>query len=199
MKRRLVISAHADDETIGCGGTIIKYAAAGAQVYVGVLTRDANDEQHRIRHTEAEAAWSHLGVAGCDWAMLRAHPLTVDEHSVEAVVNWLETFRPDIILVPHPEEQDPDHAIVSLVVANAMLRLGRLTPMLGYEVWTPILRPSLFEDITDMISNKVQAVRCFRSQLEDRDYASGALGLNQFRGVTSGNGRFVEAFTLVQI
>ena len=66
-------------------------------------------------------------------------------------------------------------------------------------MWTPILRPALFEDITDVMQRKMEAIQCFATQMRERDYASGAEGLNRFRGVTTGNGRFVEAFTLVQI
>lgn len=199
MKQRLVIAAHADDETIGCGGMISKYAEAGADIFVGVLTRDASDEQHQVRRDEAAAAWSTLGVARSDWVMMRSHPLTVGESSVDAVVGWLETFRPDLVFIPHPGEQDPDHAVVSRIVASAILRSGHFFRVLGYEVWTPILRPALFEDITDVMQRKMEAIQCFATQMRERDYASGAEGLNRFRGVTTGNGRFVEAFTLVQI
>lgn len=69
--------------------------------------------------------------------MMRSHPLTVGESSVDVVVGWLEMFRPDLVFVPHPGEQDPDHAVVSRVVASAKLRSGHFPQVLVYEVWTP--------------------------------------------------------------
>ena len=38
VKTVLAVVAHADDETIGPGGTLARHAAAGAQVHVLVLT-----------------------------------------------------------------------------------------------------------------------------------------------------------------
>ena len=34
----LVFAPHADDEVLGCGGTIAKYAEEGAEVYVCIIT-----------------------------------------------------------------------------------------------------------------------------------------------------------------
>lgn len=197
MKRRLIVSAHADDETIGCGGMMVKYSAAGASIFVGVLSREADDEAHKIRLREAEKAWAVLGVEDAEWALSRARPLTISSDLVDSVGLWLSSFRPDIVFVPHEDEQDPDHAVVAQVVRSAMLQSGRIRPILGYEVWTPIRRPALFEDVTGVTAKKAHAIAQFASQIRERDYGEGAAGLNRFRGVMSGVGNHVEAFSLV--
>ena len=38
MKKILVLAPHADDEVLGCGGTINKYSKSGSDVYVSILT-----------------------------------------------------------------------------------------------------------------------------------------------------------------
>ena len=38
MKKILVLAPHADDEILGCGGTIAKYSKLGSKVYVSILT-----------------------------------------------------------------------------------------------------------------------------------------------------------------
>ena len=38
MKNILVVAPHADDEVIGCGGIIAKYAKRGYNVYVAIMT-----------------------------------------------------------------------------------------------------------------------------------------------------------------
>jgi LmbE family N-acetylglucosaminyl deacetylase len=138
-----------------------------------------------------------LGVEEADWALERAHPLTVSPGSVDAVSGWLIRFRPDVVFVPHEKEQDPDHAMVSQVVRSAMLHSGCVRPILGYEVWMPISRPALFEDVTSVLAAKKGAIGRFASQTRDRDYVAGSVGLNRFRGVMSGNGDYVEVFNLV--
>ena len=37
-KKILIIAPHADDEILGCGGTISKYCKMGIQVYISILT-----------------------------------------------------------------------------------------------------------------------------------------------------------------
>ena len=39
-KKILILSPHADDEVLGCGGTISKYSKKGHDIYVLVLTND---------------------------------------------------------------------------------------------------------------------------------------------------------------
>ena len=38
MKKILILSPHADDEILGCGGMISKYSKIGYQIYVVILT-----------------------------------------------------------------------------------------------------------------------------------------------------------------
>lgn len=199
MRSRLVIAAHADDETIGCGGMIAKYARQGADVLVGVLTRDSDDEAHQLRREEARGAWGLLGAREAGWASLRAHPLIRDAAVVDIVGEWLTTMRPEIVFIPHPEEQDPDHATVAQIVGSAKLSTGSTCTVLGYEVWTPMQRPLLFEDISKEIETKRAAIEYFASQTARRDYADGTTGLNRYRGSTSGRGTYVEAFCAVPL
>ena len=44
----LVIAAHADDETLGCGGTIQKFRKLGHQVYVIVFTDGVSSRKKNI-------------------------------------------------------------------------------------------------------------------------------------------------------
>src|SRR5687767_3222241 len=70
-RRLLVLAPHPDDETIGCGATILRRRAAGTAVRVVVATdgrlshRSAEvtpDELARIRAAEFREACSRLGV-----------------------------------------------------------------------------------------------------------------------------------------
>lgn len=192
-----MIAAHADDETIGCGGTIAKYSRRGATTFVGVLSRDRADDVHLRRRSEAEHAWRELGVTASGWADMRSHPLAVSPAAVDAVTEWILSVRPDIIFLPHPAEDDPDHAAVTAIVKSARIVANSGCLLLGYEVWTPLARPNLFEDVSDFATTKEHAIRCFSSQIAERDYAAAALALNRYRGVTSGRGHHVEAFGVI--
>ncbi|MBB1501868.1 PIG-L family deacetylase [Propioniciclava sp. MC1683] len=197
MSRRLIIGAHADDETIGCGATLAKYAERGVEHFVGILTRDRGDEQHERRMQEAHAAWELLGVRSHAWADLREHPLPREREAVDAIAGWLDSFRPDLVLVPHPGEKDRDHAAVGDAVHDAMALTGWWPPLLGYEVWTPLQEVHVIEQVDATIERKVQAIQCYRSQLEANAYDDGALALARYRGVMTGRGKYAEVFTVI--
>src|SRR5690349_18236372 len=70
----LVIAPHADDETFGCGGTMAKAKALGAQVYVMVVSvadLDHYSEEHAFvtgvqRASEFRRAMDVIGIDGAD-------------------------------------------------------------------------------------------------------------------------------------
>ena len=65
----------------------------------------------------------------------------------------------------------------------------------GYEVWTP-LPATVVADISDQMSRKREAMRCYRSQIAAIDYPHHVEGLNAYRAMTLGgrSARHAEAF-----
>ena len=70
----VVFSPHFDDETLGCGGTILKKKRAGADVKIVFMTDGSKSHRHlisenelkAIRASEGLAASSSLGLSACD-------------------------------------------------------------------------------------------------------------------------------------
>ena len=118
---------------------------------------------------------------------------------------------PNTVLYPHENEQDQDHKFMQDIVSECtflcnsgfMLKQGQkkvsIDNLLGYEVWTPIQKPSLYVDITDHIIDKTKAMEKYKSQKTIRDFTDMFKGLNRYRGVTSGVGDFAEAFEVYKI
>jgi LmbE family N-acetylglucosaminyl deacetylase len=53
--RVLVIAPHPDDETLGCGGTLLKHVAAGDSVGPLISSRGANDTSNKSQpHTASQ-------------------------------------------------------------------------------------------------------------------------------------------------
>lgn len=62
-----------------------------------------------------------------------------------------------------------------------------------YEVWTPITMPTAFFDISDVIEIKKEMIKVYKSQIIDKDYYNGIIGLNKYRGIFYNN-EYCEAY-----
>jgi LmbE family N-acetylglucosaminyl deacetylase len=203
----LVIAPHPDDEAIGCGGTILNHARSGDRVSVVFLTSGELGlkslppaEAHRVREAEALAAAQILQTTPPmflrlpDWGLGDA----VAE-AVAALSPVLATNAPEVIYLPHPADDHPDHRACLPIVQAALRSRSRPVPQLrGYEIWSPMPAWDLAEDITSVMDTKLAAVGAYRSQLEQLRYDRAIAGLNQYRGALAGRCDFVEAFALLE-
>jgi LmbE family N-acetylglucosaminyl deacetylase len=110
----------------------------------------------------------------------------------ERLAEQLRTFQPDLVYCPFPGDGHADHQACALAMAQAAVQVGWKGTFHAYEVWTT-LWPNIMVDISEQASEKEQLIRLYASQMEDRDYASGVLGLNRFRGLQH-RLDFAEAF-----
>jgi LmbE family N-acetylglucosaminyl deacetylase len=201
-----VISPHRDDETIGCGGTICAHTDRGDEVAVVHISGEDG-----ANLAEVTAACAILGVTDVTTLPGPAVRLEPTEMLLHDLVAAFRRHRPEIVYVPHAGDDDPTHQVTARVAREARwLAAYPILPdaseptdapagtVYEYEVWTPLARPSVFVDITDHRERKAAALACYSSQLEINQWIEGALGLNRYRGVTSGRGEYVEAFTVAQ-
>ena len=117
----MAVLAHPDDESLGVGGTLAKYAAEGADVFLLTATRgDAGgfrghrrgDEGHpgpqalgTIREAELRAAAAVLGLR--DVALLDYHDQQLDRaepsEAVSRIAAHLRRVRPDVVITFGPD------------------------------------------------------------------------------------------------
>jgi LmbE family N-acetylglucosaminyl deacetylase len=192
MKNILVISPHPDDESIGCGGTIRKHISEGDNVQVIFLTSGekgghgkSEDETIVIRENEATAAAAILQISKIDFWKEPDGKFQPSEKNVNRLLDKIKTFQPNIIFVPHNDEEHPDHRAAAQLVSNALdvLSLTIEKPLvLMYEVWTPIQKMDHIVDISDYINEKRNAIRAHKSQCDVLKFDEAILGLNRYRG-----------------
>lgn len=199
----LVVAPHPDDEAIGCGGMIAHHVQLGDRVQVTFLTSGELCSKHRpadevraLREKEAQAAAAVLGTAEC--AFLRRPDWGLDddlEATGAALSAVVQRFAPERIYAPHAHEWHPDHRAAHTAACRAAAAQG-LPPecVLGYEVWTPLREYTVVEDVSEHIGRKLEAIRCYESQLETFDYVQAAAGLSSFRGALAAHSAHAEVF-----
>ena len=89
----------------------------------------------------------------------------------------------------------PDHQVALPILRAALKGLHSLRPALRlYEVWSPLPKYDLVQDISSCMTRKIRALRAHKSQLQDFDYVRAVTGLNQFRGALTAKSKFAEVF-----
>ena len=166
--RIVVIAPHNDDEILGVGGTMAKYAAQGHEVIVCEVTAgDLEDEMVQLQKREAIASHELMGV--------KTHFMDLPVVGLREMKTT--ELKPDIVFLPHKGDMHIDHrmTIEAAMVALRPVSLPDLKAIYAYETlsetdWnTPSpdnsFVPTLFVDISDWMDLKLEAMKCHASQL----------------------------------
>jgi N-acetylglucosamine malate deacetylase 1 len=199
-ERVLVLAPHADDEAFACGGTLALRAQKGDNLTVlylsdgarGTISGQPDASLPRVREQEAAEGVQALGFANPTllWARLPDGTLTNDQVSM-ALCSLLGEERFDVIYLPWFADEHPDHVVVSEAALEYFS--SSKAAMWMYELWSP-LPASTIVGIGSVLSQKESAMRSHASQLSSRQYITGILGLNQYRGFQAGLDEPAEAF-----
>ena len=192
--RVLAIYAHPDDPEISAGGTLARWADAGADVHVLVATRgdkgsdDPDVDAHALTQLRVEETAAASRVLGVTPHHLD-HPdgeLSDDTELRRELVRSVRSVRPDVVCCPDPTAvffgdgyvNHRDHRILGWAVLDAV------APASGNPHYFPELRaegldvhsvpavylsgtlePNTWVDITATLERKIEALFCHASQL----------------------------------
>lgn len=142
----LILAPHPDDETLGCGGTIARKLAAGAELRVAVLSDGtasharfvaaAELRQRRLR--ELQQATAALGLPASALHCLDlpdGHLEARLPDAVAALRPLIERFRPRQLFLPCRGDQLPDHLATRAAGLEAARLAGAPLQVYGYPVW----------------------------------------------------------------
>ena len=136
----MAVLAHPDDESLGFGGTLARYAAEGIETYLVTATRgergrfgsqgrDADPaEVGRVREAELRAAAAVLGIGEvsilgyADGALDQVNPTI----AIRAIVEHIRRVRPHVVITFGPDGAygHPDHIAISQFTTAAVVCAG---------------------------------------------------------------------------
>ncbi|MFN8025069.1 MAG: PIG-L deacetylase family protein [Acidimicrobiia bacterium] len=193
----LAVYAHPDDPEISAGGTLAKWAAAGAQVWVLVTTRGDKgsadpatdpDELTARRREETAKAAARLGFAG---HFHLGHPdgeLSDDLGLRCEITRVIRELQPEVVLCPDPTAvffgdgyyNHRDHRVTGWATLDAVapsagnphyfpehLADGLTVHHVRAVYLSGTLEPNTWVDIADTLEAKIDALFCHESQLPD--------------------------------
>jgi LmbE family N-acetylglucosaminyl deacetylase len=186
----LIIAPHPDDESLGCGGSIVKHINSGSRVKVIFLTDGGSgdfkgrfgDRYVGLRKSSASKAMNTLGVEDYEfWGYRDRDIASVVEEITDRLNQTIKGFSPDLIYVPSPFEVHPDHKTTSMIGQRIFNETG--VDVIFYEVIVA-LYPNILVDITAEMEKKREAIKSYQTELHYNDYLSKIEGLNRFRSLT---------------
>lgn len=180
----LVIAPHNDDEVLGVGGTIARFATEGAEVFVVIVTKgyppEYTEESNQEDIKEALAAHQLLGVKDTIFLSFPAARLdTVPHRDVNIqLFEVIKKIQPDMLFIPFVGDIHLDHQRVFL---SSLVAARPNTPyapkaIYAYETlsetnWNspylaPNFVPNVFIDISAHLEAKIQAMQMYASQIQ---------------------------------
>lgn len=222
MKNILVLAPHADDEILGCGGTIARRAREGHQVFVAVMTNAHvgapelfGAESIETVRDEARRAHQELGVHTTFFEDLPAPRLEqYPQYKIaNAISKIVRETRAQVVYLPHKGDLHLDHAAIynAGLVACRPLAGQSVREVYAYETlseteWghpTPEMSfiPNRFVELDESsLEQKLCAMACFKSQLREFPNPRSLRALRalaELRGSTVG-AQAAEAFCVLR-
>lgn len=221
MKNKvLVVAVHPDDETLGCGGTLLKHKAHGDEVYWLLLTgtpinmpEEQMDEAVRFRKTLIQTISESYHFDGVEYLALppaRMHTLDMKE-VIGKISEVFNRIHPNIIYTMFANDVHSDHRIAFDAVYSCtksfrypfiehiymMETLSETEFALSVPEKTFI--PNVYVDITDFIKEKLAIMGKYPKQIMEAPYPrslSSIEALARVRGSRAGV-MYAESFQLL--
>ena len=198
----------------GCGGTIARYVAEGAKVYVLILTEGSTAQyasKNMVAQKKAEAKKVQylLGIKRYLFADFPDMRLNEIEHiKVNVTIeSALEEIKPQIVFTHFSGDLNRDHkqAHDSTLVAVRPFR-EYVKKIYSYEVpsstelGTVPFFPNSYSDISNFLDKKIKAIQLYKSELRDYPHPrspEAVRSLASYRGYGC-NKKSAEAFQLIR-
>ena len=220
-KKVLILSPHADDEILGCGGFISKYSKQNYHINVLVLT-NANKgapeiftpvEIKKLRN-ESKMANNFIGTKSLFFENLPA--INLNNYPVYKITNIIDKYitniNPEIVLIPSINDIHDDHKIIFRAAKVSMRpnKISNLKKILSYEVlseteWNEdgkTFNPNYFIRLKKSdINNKVKAFLKYKSQVKKFPHPRSKEAIVNLSRVRGGQvfAEYAEAFRVEKI
>jgi LmbE family N-acetylglucosaminyl deacetylase len=218
-KTVLVVAAHADDEALGCGGTIARHVNEGDKVFLHVMTNGVGareDLQEAIiqRQLATQKAASVLGIEKIffsdfpDNAMDSVALLNI----IKAIEITINDIKPEIIYTHFSNDLNIDHEVThrALMTACRPIVGHPVKAIYSFEVLSSSewlmqeknnFQPNYIVDISEFFDKKITALKAYESELRVSPHSRSLNcidALNRLRGETHGF-TYAEAFMVQRI
>lgn len=210
MKKICVIAVHPDDETLGCGGTLLKHFKNGDDIYCIFVTSGNEKQKKYIDKISKEYSFKNVFNLGLE--ELRLSDISLND-IIPLISKIFKEVKPEIIYMPNRSDVHSDHkAIFNAVLScTKSFRYPFIRKVLMMEVISEtdfslglpetMFIPNYYVDISETFEQKIQIMKMYESEMLEYPHTrneSTMTALNRYRGSLIGT-EYAEAFMAIKI
>ena len=219
MNKILVIAVHPDDETLGCGGTLLKYKANGDEIHWLIATDIKESEGYDISAikqrnkeiTKIEDLYGFTSVNKLDLSTTK-----VDTYSMSVLVSKISSvidrIKPDIIYLPFKGDVHSDHKYIfeAAYSCTKVFRYPFIKKIYMMETLSETefslstkedsFVPNVFVDISEFMDKKIKLMNIYESEIGKHPFPRSERNIRAlatYRGAASGCD-YAESFVLLK-
>lgn len=218
MDKILVVAAHPDDETLGCGGSLLKHKSEGNEIYWLIMTNISVQDGYKAsnvcrRQQEIRLAAKRYGFRQTfklDFPTTKLDILGMGR-LVNMVNGVIQKVKPNVVYLPNRNDIHSDHKVTFDAVLSSLksFRCPSIKRILAYEIIsetefsppfpTNIFTPNSFSDISEYLTRKIAIMKIYRGELGGHPFPRSIDNLKALathRGATAGV-KYAEAFMVI--
>ncbi len=215
----LVISVHPDDETLGCGGTILKHKDNGDEIYWLILTKadksvEFTEEFVAKRKMEIKIVSNQYGfkqTINLGFNTTKLHQVDFN-NLIDIISATIKDIKPQIIYMNNRSDIHTDHQVAAKAILSCTksFRYPFIEKILMYECISEtemaaplpenMFIPNVYSDISNYIEKKVDIMKIYKSEVQNPPMPrslENIRALARYRGASCGVD-YAEAFMLVR-
>jgi len=211
----LAIAVHPDDETLGCGGTLLKHKANGDDInWLICTTIDKSNKYYKAREEEINKIQKTYDFDSMHNLELKT--TQVDEYSVSELITNISSVinkvKPNIIYLPFKGDVHSDHKYIfdAAYSCTKAFRYPFIKKIYMMETLSETefslstkedsFVPNVFIDISNYMDKKIELMNIYESEIGEHPFPRSernirALGI--LRGATCGC-YYAESFVLLK-
>lgn len=180
-KKIIVIAPHPDDETLGCGGTLLRHRAQGDTIYWLIVTamqteKDLPEERRDAEIQQVAKRYGFSSVHNLRYPTTKLDTIPLNE-IIERIGCIFKEITPEVIYLPYHGDVHTDHKIVfdAATACTKWFRYSSIKRVLVYETLSETdfslnpdnngFRPNVFIDISNYLETKIEIMKVYASEL----------------------------------
>ncbi len=215
MSKVLVVAVHPDDETLGCGGTLLKHKFNNDSInWLICTTLDKNHQYYNKREKEIEKVSKLYSFD--EVYNLRLKTMQVDECTmsflIQSISDIINKIKPDILYLPFKGDVHSDHRKIFEACFSCtksfrypFIKKVYMMETLSETEFAPSTKedsfvPNVFVDISDFFNDKIEIIKLYESELGSHPFPRSLRNIESLavlRGATAGC-QYAESFMLIK-